>query len=92
MQRASWCDLDLIFDIAAVALTFIILYGPCLRNCKVQEVNSWMGHLLGSIVMLSHGVKFNLGSAKVCSPAIFETFYHKDLWIGLDDLQLHKFS
>ena len=25
--------------------------------------------------MLSHGVTFNLGSAKVCSPAIIETYF-----------------
>ena len=33
--------------------------------------------------MLSHGVTFNLGSAKVCSHAIIETcFSHdKDIWI-----------
>ena len=35
--------------------------------------------------MLSHGVIFNLGSAKVCSPAIFETYFthDKDIWIAL---------
>ena len=33
--------------------------------------------------MLNHCVMFNLGSAKVCSLAIFETyfFYQKDIWI-----------
>ena len=32
--------------------------------------------------MLNHGVMFNLGSAKVCSHAIFETYfaYHKHIW------------
>ena len=31
-----------------------------------------------------HGVTFNFGSAKVCSPAIFETYfsYDKDIWIA----------
>ena len=35
--------------------------------------------------MLNHGVTFNLGSAKVCSPAIFEIYfsYHKDIWIAV---------
>ena len=35
--------------------------------------------------MLNHGVTFNLGSAKVCSPAIFETCfsYHKHRWIAV---------
>ena len=33
---------------------------------------------------MHHGVTFNFGSAKVCSPAIYETFffYNKDLWIA----------
>ena len=37
--------------------------------------------------MLSHGVIFNLGSAKVCSPAITETYFsfNKDIWIAVTD-------
>ena len=37
--------------------------------------------------MLSHCVTFNLGSAKVSSPAIFETYfsYHKDTWIAIPE-------
>ena len=37
--------------------------------------------------MLIHDVTFNLGSAKVCSPAIFETYfsYHKNVWIAATD-------
>ena len=33
---------------------------------------------------MHHGVTFNFGSAKVCSPAIFETRfpYDKDIWIA----------
>ena len=31
----SWCDLDLIFDLAVVTLTYKILSGLCLGNCKV---------------------------------------------------------
>ena len=33
---------------------------------------------------MHHGVTFNFGSAKVCSPAIFETgfSYDKDIWIA----------
>ena len=40
---------------------------------------------LGSAVLLSHGVIFNFGSAKVCSPAIVETYfsYGKDIWIDI---------
>ena len=35
-------------------------------------------------VGVHHGVTFNFGSAKVCSPAIFETWfsYNKDIWIA----------
>ena len=34
-----------------------------------------------------HGETLNFGSAKVCSPAIFETYfsYHKDMWIAAAD-------
>ena len=42
-----------------------------------------MGHWLGSVGMLNHGVTFNCGSDKVCSPAIFEKYFsgHKDMLI-----------
>ena len=34
-----------------------------------------------------HGVTFNFSSAKVCSPAIFETYfsYDKDIWFAATD-------
>ena len=34
--------------------------------------------------MHHHGVTFNLGSAKLCSAAIFEPYfsYHKNIWIA----------
>ena len=37
--------------------------------------------------MYYHGVTFNFGSAKVCSPAIFEICfsYDKDIWIAETD-------
>ena len=37
--------------------------------------------------MLSHGVVFNLGSAKVCFRTIIETYfsYDKDIWIAVTD-------
>ena len=40
---------------------------------------------------MHHGVTFNFGSAKVCSPAIFETFfsYDKDIWIAATDYFMH---
>ena len=42
-------------------------------------------------------VTFNFGSAKVCSPTIFETSfsYDKDIWIATTDyyyVLLHKFA
>ena len=37
----SWCDLDLIFDLAVVTLTFKLFSG--LYFGKVKEVNSWQG-------------------------------------------------
>ena len=41
--------------------------------------------------MHHYGVAFNFGSAKVCSPAIFETSfsYAKDIWIASTDYYMH---
>ena len=43
-----------------------------------------IGTLVSWGVGVHHGVTFNFGSAKVCSPAIFETFFSsdKDIWIA----------
>ena len=40
---------------------------------------------------MHHGVTFNFGSAKVCSPAIFETCfpYNKDIWIPDDYMHFY---
>ena len=40
---------------------------------------------------MHHSVTFNFGSAKVCSPDIFETCfsYGKDIWIAATDYYLH---
>ena len=40
---------------------------------------------------MHHGVSFNFGSAKLCSPAIFETSfsYDKDIWIAATDYYMH---
>ena len=40
---------------------------------------------------MHHGVTFNFHSAKVCSPAIFETSfsYDKDIWIAATDYYMH---
>ena len=44
-----------------------------------------MGYCLGSVVT------FNLGPAKVCSAAIYDTYiaYHKDIWIAVTDYYMH---
>ena len=48
-------------------------------------------HLLIGRVGLHHGVTFNFGPAKVCSPAIFETSfsYDKDIWIAATDYYMY---
>ena len=40
---------------------------------------------------MHHGVTFNFGSAKVCSPAIFERSFSfdKDIWITATDYYMH---
>ena len=38
---------------------------------------------------MHHGVTFNFGSAKVYSPAIFETSYDQDIWIAGTDYYMH---
>ena len=42
---------------------------------------------------MHHGVTFNFGSTKVCSPAIFETsFFHvNDIWIAATDYYIHLY-
>ena len=44
-------------------------------------------------VGVHHGVTFNFGSAKACSPAIFETSFSsdKDIWIAANDYYMHFF-
>ena len=87
----SCCKLDLTFHLPVVSWTFKILSRPLkscwpyLRICTVYIIDSWMGHWLGSVGMLSHGVTFNLVSAKLCSPTIFETYfsYNKDVRIAV---------
>ena len=41
--------------------------------------------MVGNIGMLNHRVTLNLGTAKVCTSAIFETYlsYHKDISIAV---------
>ena len=45
-----------LFDLAIVTLTFKILYGVYLGNCKVQEVDTWQGYGLGVECVQHHGV------------------------------------
>ena len=37
----SWCNFDLIFDLAVVTLTYKILPGLYFGNRKVLEVDTW---------------------------------------------------
>ena len=37
----SWSDLDLTFDLAVVTLTYKMLSGLYLGNCKAWEVDIW---------------------------------------------------
>ena len=73
----SWCDLDLTFDHVIVTMSFKILSGLFLGFHKVYKVDTWYIHWLGD-VGVHHGVTFNFGSAKVFSPAIFETYFSYD--------------
>ena len=43
---------------------------------------------------MHHCVTFNFGSAKVCSPTIFETYfsYGKDIWIAATDYYRHFYT
>ena len=52
----SWSDLDLTFDLAIVTLTYKILSGVYLGNCKVYDVDTWYGHWLGGVGMQRHGM------------------------------------
>ena len=49
MCALSWCDLHLTFDLAVVTLTYKILSGLYLRNCKALEVDTWYEHWLGIV-------------------------------------------
>ena len=46
---------------------------------------------LGSAGLISHVVIFNLGSARVCSPAIIETYftYVQDILIAVTDYYIY---
>ena len=50
--------------------------------------------MVGTLVRgvgVHHGVTFNFGCAKVCSPAIFEISfaYDKDVWFAATDVYMH---
>ena len=38
-----------------------------------------------------HGVIFSFGSAKVCSPSIFETRFSYDIWIAATDYYMYLY-
>ena len=54
------------------------------------KVDTWYGHWLG-VEGVHPGVTFNFGSAKVCSPAMFETSFScdKDIWIAPTGYYMH---
>ena len=49
--------------------------------------------IFGGVGVQRHGVKFSLGSAKVCSPAIFKTCfsYDKKIWIAATDYYMYLY-
>ena len=55
-MKPSWCDLDLTFDLGIVTLTYKILSGLYLRNRKVLQVDTLLGHWLGVVGVQRHGV------------------------------------
>ena len=59
-----WCDLDLTFDLVIVTMSF--------------KFSSWLFLGIPCRDIVHHGVTFNFGSAKVCSPAMFETSFSYD--------------
>ena len=50
-----------------------------------------MGHWFRGAGMPHHGVIFNLGFARVCSPAIIETYfsYEKDIWFAVTESYMY---
>ena len=71
-------------------MSFKICPGYFLDSVSCKRLTLFYGHSLGG-VGVHHGVTFNFGSAKVCSPAIFETYfsYDKDIWIATTDYYIH---
>ena len=51
-----------------------------------------MDHWLGSVGMVNQSVIFNFGPAKVCSPALFETYFSslKERWIAVADYYMYS--
>ena len=49
-------DLDLTFDLAVLTLTYKILYGLYLGNCKVKEVDTSCGHWSRGVIEQCHSV------------------------------------
>ena len=87
----SCFDLDLTFDPVTVTMSLKILSGPFLRFHKVSKVDTWQGHWLVFVNVHHHDVTFSFGSAKVCSPAMFEICfsYGKDIWIAATDFYMY---
>ena len=75
-------ELGFTFDTAILTLSFKILSGLYLRNCKV-----WAKTLMWGVDVQNLSVPFDLGPTRMFSSAVFETyfFYHKDRWIPATD-------
>ena len=52
----SWSNFDFTSDLPVVTLTFKILSGLYLGNCKVQKVDTWYGSWFWDVGVQGHGV------------------------------------
>ena len=69
---SSWCSLDLTYDLVVVTMCSKTLSVLFIGLCKVYKV--------------VRCISFNFDSAKVCSPARFETCFSFDKNISLLEL------
>ena len=80
--QISWCELNMIFNLLEVTLSFKVLSGLCLRNFKVQESDTWKGIIYwvgvgGRCKMSQYGIDmtFDLGSTRMFSAVKFLTYF-----------------
>ena len=77
---ASSCDLDYTSDLVIVTFTCKFCLGHVSENVSCRKLIC-----LGNVSMLNHGMTLNLGFVKMCSPAMYETYFSddKDIWIAV---------